>query len=144
MNTIYQSHSEEETKQIGLKIAETLKEGDILALFGQLGAGKTALVKGIAQQLKIEEDVTSPTFTIINEYSGKQTLYHMDLYRVEDEAELFQTGFEEYLGKEGIVVIEWPQISLPLLENYSYQKIEITIIDEYTREIKITTEESAK
>lgn len=144
MNRLYYSHSEQDTRQIGRQIADNLKSGDILALFGPLGAGKTALVKGMAQQLNIAEDVTSPTFTIINEYTGDEDMYHMDLYRIQSQAELFQTGFEEYLGGEGIVVIEWPQIALPLLADFSYYIIEISILNEKEREIKITTKDGAK
>ncbi len=108
------SRSAEETFAAGEKLGKTLKSGDIVALFGGLGAGKTVFAKGIAAGLGIAEDVTSPTFTLLKEYEGKQKLYHFDLYRIEDEESLENIGFREYLNNGGVCVIEWPEkASLP-------------------------------
>ena len=97
----------EETLEIGRKLGKKLKDGDIVALCGDLGAGKTVFVKGIAAGLEIREDeVTSPTFTLHKEYDGRLKLHHFDLYRIESEEELVNTGFYDILG-DGICVIEW-------------------------------------
>ncbi len=132
------SRSEEETKNIGYCFAEDLHEGDIILLYGQLGAGKTAFVKGVAKQ-KRASDATSPTFTIINEYEGDNMIYHMDLYRIDKFSDLFETGFEEYLNSDGIVLIEWPDIAMPILKNYEYIKVRINKINDCEREIIFTS-----
>lgn len=92
---------------IAKSLASSLKPGTVIALDGELGAGKTVFVKGIAMGLGIFEDITSPTFTIVKEYSGRLKLYHFDVYRIEDSSELFQIGFDEYINGEGVSVIEW-------------------------------------
>ena len=99
----------EETKKIGSLLAEKLVCGDIVSLYGGLGAGKTVFAKGIAEGLGVKEEIVSPTFTILKEYYGREKLYHFDLYRIEDEEELEHIGFYEYLGRDGICVIEWPE-----------------------------------
>jgi tRNA threonylcarbamoyladenosine biosynthesis protein TsaE len=105
------SGSEAETVQFGREIAGRLQPGDVLALYGAMGAGKTHLVKGIAMGLGVEESaVTSPTFTIVNEYAGSDlALYHFDAYRVENEKEFFNLGYEDYFYGDGICVVEWPE-----------------------------------
>ena len=103
------SRSAEETLKAGERLGRTLTGGDIVALFGQLGAGKTVFAKGIAKGLGISEEVTSPTFTFLKEYDGKLKLYHFDLYRIEDEEALENIGFCDYLQSEGVCVIEWPE-----------------------------------
>ncbi len=92
---------------IAKSLASSLKPGTVIALDGELGAGKTVFVKGIAMGLGIFENITSPTFTIVKEYSGRLKLYHFDVYRIEDSSELFQIGFDEYINGEGVSVIEW-------------------------------------
>lgn len=109
MKVKYVSNSAEETFELGMQTAQSLNSGDVVALYGGLGAGKTVFAKGIAKGLGINDEVVSPTFTILREYKGKQTLNHFDLYRIEDEEELLHIGFYEYLGGEGICVIEWAQ-----------------------------------
>ncbi len=100
----------EETLLLGIKLSQSLKMGEVIALYGGLGAGKTVFAKGIAKGLGIAEDVTSPTFTLLRQYEkGRLPLCHFDLYRIEDEQELEQIGFYEYLGGENICIIEWPE-----------------------------------
>ena len=101
--------TEAETIELGKKIGRYLKKGDIIALDGTLAAGKTYLTKGIALGLGIKEDVTSPTFTLISEYSGRLHLYHMDVYRLDSVEEFLDLGTEEMLYGEGVCVIEWSE-----------------------------------
>jgi tRNA threonylcarbamoyladenosine biosynthesis protein TsaE len=110
----YESLSPDETFDLGEKLGEKLNNGDIVALYGELGAGKTVFTKGIAKGLGVCEEITSPTFTLLKEYEGRNRLYHFDLYRIEDEEALENIGFYEYLGGEGVCVIEWAdKASLP-------------------------------
>lgn len=105
------SESEQDTVKLGGKIAKKLKKGDIIALSGDLGTGKTAFVKGLASGLGIREYVTSPTFTLVQSYKGQNvTLHHFDVYRISDEDELFEIGFDEYLYEGNICVIEWADL----------------------------------
>ncbi len=105
----YYSHSEAETESIAKDLASTLRRGDVLALSGYLGAGKTAFTRGLARGLGITDMVTSPTFTIVNEYSGDIPLFHFDMYRLSSEEELFELGWDDYLDRGGIVVVEWSE-----------------------------------
>ncbi len=102
------SHSPAETFELGRKVAATLRGGEVLALDGDLGAGKTHFVKGIAAGLGCDADVTSPTFTLIHEYTGgRLPLHHFDFYRLESEDEVLRLGLDDYLGTEGVAAIEW-------------------------------------
>ena len=101
------SLSAEQTMEIGAKIGSCLKKGDIIALEGTLAAGKTTITRGIARALGINEPVTSPTFTLISEYSGTCPLYHMDVYRLDSVEEFLDLGAEEMLYGDGICVVEW-------------------------------------
>lgn len=108
--------SNEATIALGEMVGKNLRPGDILLLEGDLGAGKTTFAQGVAKGLGVNEFVNSPTFVIINEYfSGRLPLYHMDLYRVEDESQLYDLGIEEYLFGNGVCLVEWPAIALPLM-----------------------------
>jgi tRNA threonylcarbamoyladenosine biosynthesis protein TsaE len=108
--------SEEETRALGRELAEGLKAGDIVALIGDLGTGKTALTRYIAEALGVKEPVTSPTFTIVREHKdGRLPLYHFDVYRVYDPDELYEIGFEEYLFGGGVCIIEWADLIEDLL-----------------------------
>ncbi|HDT12168.1 MAG TPA: tRNA (adenosine(37)-N6)-threonylcarbamoyltransferase complex ATPase subunit type 1 TsaE [Candidatus Marinimicrobia bacterium] len=98
-----------DTAMLGRKLSSELKPGDVLALYGDLAAGKTTLTRGLAEGFHANQPATSPTFTLINEYPGTVTLYHFDCYRIRDAREILYLGFEEYLDMEGIVVVEWPQ-----------------------------------
>ena len=98
----------EETTKIGEQIGKLLNSGDIICLTGDLGTGKTHISKGIAQGLGVTEYITSPTFTIVNEYdSGRLKLYHFDVYRVSDPDEIYAIGFDDYIFSEGVSLIEW-------------------------------------
>lgn len=100
--------NEIQTKLLGHQLAKCLKPGSVVALFGDLGTGKTTLTKYIGQGLGIDEIITSPTFTIIQEYRNcKIPLYHFDVYRLQDELELMDLGYEEYFYGEGVTIIEW-------------------------------------
>ena len=103
--------NEQETREFGLKLAEQLKEGSIVALIGDLGTGKTALSKYIAEGLGIKQMITSPTFTIVQEYhDGRLPLYHFDVYRVNDVEDMFEIGYEEYFFGKGVCVVEWADL----------------------------------
>ena len=103
------SNSAEETREIGERLARSLKAGDVILLDGDLGAGKTELARGIARGLGVKETVTSPSFTILNVYdSGILPLYHFDWYRLDSEEELYELGLDEYLGGDGAALVEWP------------------------------------
>ena len=102
------SQSAEETIALGQAIAATLRRGDVLALCGELGAGKTQFVKGLTSGLGADAAVTSPTFTLIHEYSsGRLPVYHFDFYRLGDEDEALKIGLDEYLDGDGVCLIEW-------------------------------------
>lgn len=115
--------SPEDTRELGAKLASLLRPGDVLALTGDLGAGKTCLTQGLGQGLEVGRAVTSPTYNIIKEYQGHYPLYHFDLYRIEEE-EMGELGYEEYFYGDGITVIEWPQKAVNLLPE---QRLEIAI-----------------
>ena len=105
-----ESRSAAETRALGERLASHLHPGDVVLLEGQLGAGKSELTRGIAKGLGVTETVTSPSFTILNVYeSGRCPLYHFDWYRLEDAEELYELGLDEYLGGDGIAVVEWPE-----------------------------------
>lgn len=104
------THSADETQALGKKLAESLRPGDVIAYFGDLGAGKTAFTRGIAEGLGVSEQVTSPTYTIVNEYlSGRLPLFHFDMYRLGSSDELFDIGWEDYLARGGVCVVEWSE-----------------------------------
>lgn len=102
------SHSADETEQIGEKIAKKLHGTEVIALFGGLGMGKTAFTSGLARALGVDDGVSSPTFALVNEYSGKYNIYHFDMYRVNSWDDLYSTGFFDYIDN-GILVIEWSE-----------------------------------
>ena len=107
---IFESFSADDTAKIGEGLAKNAKPGDIFCLAGNLGAGKTVLAGGFAKGLGIDCDITSPTFTILNEYhEGRLPLYHFDLYRLNDPGELFGIGYEEYFYSDGVTLVEWPE-----------------------------------
>lgn len=103
------THTAIETEEEGRRLGETLRKGDVVSLRGSLGAGKTVLAKGIAKALGITEAIVSPTFTLVQEYDGKEKLYHLDLYRLSGEDEFESMGGEEFLYPDGITLIEWSE-----------------------------------
>ena len=103
------THSAEETIQLGKKIGSLLQPGAIIAMEGNLAAGKTTITKGIAESLGIEETITSPTFTLISEYEGKMPLYHMDVYRLDSCEDFINLGVEDLMYGEGVSIIEWSE-----------------------------------
>lgn len=106
----YRTHSESETETVGEALATTLSPGTVIAFTGDLGAGKTAFTRGLARGLGIGERVTSPTFTIVNEYEGgRLPLFHFDMYRLESSEELFDIGWEDYLRRGGVCAVEWSE-----------------------------------
>ena len=105
------TNSPEETFALGEKIGRSAQKGWIIALSGDLGTGKTVFAKGFATGLGITDDVTSPTFTILQVYdSGRLPLYHFDAYRIGDEEEMFEIGYEEYFFGDGVTLVEWPEM----------------------------------
>lgn len=104
------TNNTEETKQLGVRIAKKLKEHDVVAMFGSMGMGKTAFTHGLAEGLGIDpKQVSSPTFALVHEYNGKNTLYHFDMYRIESWDDLYSTGFFDYLDYGGILAVEWSE-----------------------------------
>lgn len=126
------------TKALGEKIGKKLQGGEVIALIGELGAGKTCLTQGLALGLGINprEYVTSPSFTLINEYQGRLPLYHIDLFRLKDKEEVEELGYEEYLYGEGVTIIEWAEKAEDLLPE-EYLRIELTPLDEDRRRIRL-------
>lgn len=114
----FQSHSPEETQKIGQALAKALTPGAVIAFVGDLGAGKTAFTRGLAQGLGCTEQVTSPTYTIVNEYlSGKMPLFHFDMYRLTCADDLFDIGWEDYLERGGVCAVEWSENVAEALED---------------------------
>mgnify|MGYP000077069318 FL=1 len=105
----YLSHSPEETEQLGEQLGRTLRPGSVVAYRGDLGMGKTAFTRGLARGLGCTCRVTSPTFTIVNEYSGALPLFHFDMYRLDSSDELFDIGWEDYLSRGGVCAVEWSE-----------------------------------
>ena len=103
------SNSLAETEALGEALAAKLKPGNVIAYTGDLGAGKTAFTRGLARGLGVTERVTSPTFTIVNEYAGRLPLFHFDMYRLGSSEELFDTGWEDYLARGGVCAVEWSE-----------------------------------
>ncbi len=129
-----------ETLAFGEKLAAGFnKDLYVITLQGDLGAGKTLLTKGIAKGLKVADwyYLNSPTFTLINEYRGRLPLYHLDLYRLGAVDELFELGFNDYLGKPGVLVIEWPEKAYELLPARNLIKIRIEIVGSEKRRIYV-------
>lgn len=103
------SHSQLETEEMGRKLAEKLPGGSVVAMYGDLGAGKTAFVRGMAKGMGLSCRVSSPTFTIVNEYLGERELIHFDMYRLSSADELFDIGWEDYLSRGAVCAVEWSE-----------------------------------
>ena len=119
------THSPDETEAVGAKLAELLAPGTVIAYRGDLGAGKTAFTRGLARGLGCSEQVTSPTYTIVNEYlSGRLPLFHFDMYRLRSAEDLWDIGWEDYLDRGGICAVEWSENVEEALEGAVFVTIE--------------------
>ena len=135
----FKTCSQDETMLVGRALGSILKSGDVVCLSGDLGTGKTAFTNGIACALGIDDYITSPTFTIVNEYKTELPLYHFDVYRIADPDEMYDIGFEEYLYGDGVVVIEWAELIKDILpDDIIWVKIRKNLnLDVNVREIDI-------
>lgn len=132
----YLTQSPEETEKLGAYVAERLLPGTVIAFRGDLGAGKTAFTRGLAKGLGIEEPVTSPTYTIVNEYlSGRMPLFHFDMYRLSSAEDLFDIGWDDYLARGGVCAVEWSENVSDAMENAI--SIDIRRLSDTQREIVI-------
>jgi tRNA threonylcarbamoyladenosine biosynthesis protein TsaE len=131
------------TQKLGQELAGALNAGDIVCLIGGLGAGKTCLVQGICRGLKVPEYVNSPTFKIVNEYRGRVPVYHFDLYRLDNRAQIEGLGYEEYLCGGGITLIEWAEKIIPYLPE-TYLEISLTRVTENARRIRLRDRRSQR
>lgn len=142
------TRSENETRKLGEKLGAMLKPGDFIALYGDLGSGKTHFAQGVALGAGVDPRVrvTSPTYTILNEYDGKIPVYHFDLYRLQGDSDIAELGFDEYFSGNGICLVEWAErLSLELPERYlgvrfhhgegDERRIEFDFSGEYYKEI---------
>jgi tRNA threonylcarbamoyladenosine biosynthesis protein TsaE len=131
------SHSPAETEALGEKVGRAAKRGLVVALSGDLGAGKTQFVKGLARGLGISARVHSPTFTLVNEYGGgRLKLFHLDLYRLETAEQILSAGIEEFLSPDGVAVVEWAERIYDLrFTIYDLKKVQIEILSETERRI---------
>ncbi len=134
----YKSKSAQDTEKIAAEFAKTLSPGDVVCLYGEMGVGKTVFTNGLCRALCACEYATSPTFTVVNEYDGGDfPVYHFDMYRIEDESELLELGFEEYLQSGGICIIEWPE-NIP--GSLPRKRIDVHILRDSFTERTIITE----
>ncbi len=124
-----------ETEEIAFQLAQTLKGTEIIAMFGGLGAGKTAFTRGLARGLGINDGVSSPTFALVHEYEGKFNLYHFDMYRINTFDDLYTTGFFDYMDN-GVMIIEWSENIENVLPDNCI-KVYIKVVSENEREIEI-------
>jgi tRNA threonylcarbamoyladenosine biosynthesis protein TsaE len=125
-----------DTEKLGKIIANCIEKGAVICLDGDLGVGKTSLTQFIAKEFGVKEYVVSPTFTIIKEYDGKLPFYHMDVYRIESEYDMYDLGYDEYIYSEGVTIIEWSHLIEGILPEERVN-IEIRRIDDEKREINI-------
>lgn len=134
---IFETHSPEDTERVGQALAQHLTAGAVIAFRGDLGAGKTAFTRGLAKGLGCSEPVTSPTYTIVNEYiSGKMPLFHFDMYRLTCADDLFDIGWEDYLDRGGVCAVEWSENVEEALEHPIW--VSICKTGENSRTITIT------
>ncbi|MBI2154470.1 MAG: tRNA (adenosine(37)-N6)-threonylcarbamoyltransferase complex ATPase subunit type 1 TsaE [Candidatus Rokubacteria bacterium] len=132
----YESRSPEETQRLGEALGRRLKAGDVVATIGELGAGKTCFLQGLARGLGVTETATSPTFVLINQYRGRLPVYHVDAFRTTSLAELLDLGLEELFYGEGVTVVEWADKLLPLLPPHAVT-VRISGLGDEPREIVI-------
>lgn len=137
---IYHTYSETETEQIGASLAAKLHAGDVIAMAGDLGAGKTVFIRGLARGLGVRQRVTSPTYTIVNEYEGTLPLFHFDMYRLGGPEELYDIGWDDYLRRGGVCAVEWSERAEGLLPE-DVIRVRIHTEGESARVIEITGRE---
>lgn len=133
---IVRSGSEEDTYQAGFSLGQKCAPGTVIAMRGDLGAGKTVFVRGLAAGLGLSARVTSPTFTIVNEYPGTVPLFHFDMYRLSGSDDLFEIGWEDYLSRRGVCAVEWSEITEDAFPENTVC-VTITKLDDHTRNIEI-------
>ena len=131
------SNSPEETEAVGQALGKILQPGTVLAYTGDLGAGKTAFTRGLARGLGATEQVTSPTYTIVNEYEGRLPLFHFDMYRLDSSDDLFDIGWEDYLARGGVCCVEWSERVEDVLTEALVISIRKDPTDENIRHISI-------
>ena len=135
----YRSHNESETEELGARLAKKLPGGAVVAMYGDLGAGKTAFVRGMARGMGLDCRVSSPTFTIVNEYLGPRELIHFDMYRLSGADELFDIGWEDYLNRGAVCAVEWSE---NVQDAFFGDEVRVTIEKLSDTERKITIEEA--
>ena len=133
----YISHSEQDTEDLGARLSKQLPDGAVVAMYGDLGAGKTAFVRGMARGMGLNCRVFSPTFTIVNEYLGERELIHFDMYRLSGADELFDIGWEDYLSRGAVCAVEWRE---NVEDAFFGDEVRVTIEKLSDRERKITIE----
>jgi len=131
------SHSEQQTADLGARLATSFSPGDVIVLTGPLGSGKTVFVRGLARGRGIDEQlVNSPTFVFVNEYPSEQPVFHFDLYRVSEPKELKEIGWDDYLARDGLVVVEWGERAAEFLPS-RYYRVRFELLSESERSISI-------
>lgn len=130
--------TEQELPKIAAQLIDVFGENRVVLFYGEMGAGKTTLIKQLCKVLSVEEETTSPTFSIVNEYLSKsnQTIYHFDFYRIEEEAEVFDLGYEDYFYGGNYCFIEWPE-KIPNLLPEENVKVEIQLLDDNSRRVLV-------
>lgn len=133
----FNTHSQRETEELGARLAKTLMAGDVVAFYGELGAGKTAFTRGALTEMGFGGHITSPTFTIVNEYKNERfSAAHFDMYRIETEDDLYSTGFYDYLDGKRILFIEWTENIAAALD-FPHITVKITAKGEGEREVEL-------
>lgn len=128
------SHSEKQTRRLGTRLAAMLQPGDVVALIGDLGSGKTRWIQGVCRGLDVVDPVISPTFTLVNEYQGRLPVYHIDLYRLSEASESLTFGLEEYLYGDGISLVEWADKALDYFPEH-FLTVELYYLEDTKRRI---------
>ena len=140
MTKKYITRSPEETVELGKRLGERLRAGDVVAYRGGLGAGKTTMTRGIALGMGLKDDVSSPTFALVHEYSGEKRLCHFDMYRISGAADLESTGFFDYLGDGCVIAVEWSENIADELPDTAVT-VSIEAVSEDVREITVSGDE---